>query len=161
MWKKLVYCFFCSPRRLLLQHTHLHSIYCDDENLYGLQCPVFIVYQTFPNALHQQTSIKMCRWLFYFFVWFLFFIRFSLWAGGCKANILLSLSGWTFFVVTAVVDSICIVFHKNANIVLLWIFFSRCFMVNVEHLTFTMWKSLSLWYRKTEKALCFLCAPLL
>lgn len=159
MWKKLVYCFFSSPRRLLLQHTHLHSIYCDDENLYGLQCPVFIVYQTFPNALYQQTSIKMCRWLFFFcFIWFLFFIRFSLWAGGCKTYIFTFTLWLNFFVV---VDSICIVFHKNANIVLLWFFFSRCFMENVEHWTFTMWKSLSLWYRKTEKALCFLCAPLL
>lgn len=161
MWKKLVYCFFSSPRRLLLQHTHLHSIYCDDENLYGLQCPVFIVYQTFPNALYQQTSIKMCRWLFFCFIWFLFFIRFSLWAGGCKTYIFTFTLWLNFFVVVAVVDSICIVFHKNANIVLLWLFFSQCFMENVEHWTFTMWKSLSLWYRKTEKALCFLCAPLL
>lgn len=53
-----------------------------------------------PECFTSTNKYKNVQMVVFFFVWLLFFIRFSLWAGGCKAYILLSLFGWTFLLLS-------------------------------------------------------------
>lgn len=128
-WEKNWFIAFLFATTIIIT-THLHSIYYYDENLYGPQCPVFIICQTFQKALFQQTRIKTLILQMDFFSLFSS-LRPIVSAGECKAFVLLSLFGWIFFF--PFVDSISIAFHKNANPVSLGF---RCFyMVNAQHWT--------------------------
>lgn len=42
----------------IIMTAHLHSIYYDDENLYELQCPVFIASEEFSNSFLSTNNYK-------------------------------------------------------------------------------------------------------